>query len=115
VRPVRRLSPILLLLLNACVSWQAVSGVPLGDIPPRQEYRLTVRGHSYRLHALRVLADSVSGVPYLQPPSCDSCRITFAVADIERTQLQHEAQIRLTLLLLAAAVGTAVVLGASTQ
>jgi hypothetical protein len=99
----RHLTITSLFALTACVSWRPIASVQPGELPPRQEYRLATHGHFYRLHALRWGADSVSGVPYLQPPSCDSCRLAFSTREIEGIQVQQEAHVRTTLFVLAAA------------
>ena len=41
-----------------------------------------VRDTTVRLHAVRFDRDSVTGVPWLEHTSCDSCRVRFALADI---------------------------------
>jgi hypothetical protein len=40
-------------------------------------------GRVYRWHAVVLTADSVSGVPYLRPPSCDSCRVALSRAAVD--------------------------------
>jgi hypothetical protein len=40
-----------------------------------------------RWHAVRISADSVSGVPFLQPTSCDSCRTALPRASVDSIRL----------------------------
>ena len=57
--------------------WRRVE-LPAGTEPPqRQQAQLWVGDRSARLHGLIVTTDSISGVPYFQSPSCDSCRVTM--------------------------------------
>ncbi len=39
-----------------------------------------------RLHAVHVYGDSLSGIPWLEHTSCDSCRRAYALRDV--TQLR---------------------------
>jgi len=49
----------------------------LAKIPPPQQAQLWLGNRDVRLHGLIITADSISGVPYFQSPSCDSCRVTM--------------------------------------
>ncbi len=49
----------------------------------RQQLEIWRAGKARTLHAVVQSGDSVSGVPVYRPPSCDSCRVTFAVAEID--------------------------------
>jgi hypothetical protein len=37
-----------------------------------------------RLHAVQVSRDSISGIPWLEHTSCDTCRVRFAMADVSQ-------------------------------
>ena len=99
----------LLLLLSACSA--ALVPVPppySAAVPPRTVLRL-YRGQSATdLHAVRWAADSVSGIPYFQPLTCDTCRIILA-----RTAIDSVKQVkgREGLGMLAAALPFAVLAG----
>lgn len=68
-----------LVLLGGCTSLR--STVPLEQVAteaaPRTKYQVWSGGSPQVLIALRVTADSVSGVPYWMPPACDSCRVAL--------------------------------------
>jgi hypothetical protein len=40
-----------------------------------------------RWHALVIGADSISGVPYVRPPGCDSCRVALPRAEVDSVRL----------------------------
>jgi hypothetical protein len=66
-------------LVSACgAGWHREELGPERQLPPRQQVQLWVGPRSRVLHAVRVEADSVSGVPFQHPPDCDSCRVGFA-------------------------------------
>jgi hypothetical protein len=39
------------------------------------------------VHGLRLTADSISAVPFLQPATCDSCRIAWARTEVDSIRL----------------------------
>jgi hypothetical protein len=49
----------------------------------RQQLEIWRAGKARTLHAVVQSGDRLSGVPVHRPPSCDSCRVTFAVAEID--------------------------------
>jgi hypothetical protein len=44
-------------------------------------------GRMHRWHAVRSSADSVSGIPFLQPIDCDSCRLSIPRAEVDSLRL----------------------------
>ena len=44
-------------------------------------------GRELQLHAMRISADSLSGVPFIRPVDCDSCRVRFARTEIDSIRL----------------------------
>ena len=53
------------------------------SFPARQQLEIW-RGRKARtLHAVLQTRDSLSGVPVHRPPSCDSCRVTLPLAEID--------------------------------
>jgi hypothetical protein len=68
----------LALAQTACgAGWRRIEPQPPADLRPRQQVEVWHGGNAVRLHAVTLTAESVSGVPYLQPPECDSCRVTL--------------------------------------
>ena len=57
-----------------------------GVRPPREHVRVWAGRKSYDWHAVRVTADSVSGVPFFQHPRCDSCRVAVPLAAVDSVQ-----------------------------
>ena len=35
------------------------------------------------LHGVRLNSDTLSGVPFTQVPTCDSCRVVFALSEVD--------------------------------
>ena len=70
-------------LVCGCGSWQRVELRSDTTLAPRQQVQVW-RGHNAKLlHAVRLSADSVVGVPFQLPPSCDTCRVAYARSDID--------------------------------
>jgi len=74
------------LLLCGCTPWQRVDPEPAQALPARRQFLVWVDDHPTRLHALRISADSVTGVPFLQSPDCDSCRVGFRRGQVDSMQ-----------------------------
>ena len=74
-----------ILLLAGCTSSQ--HGRPLETVPlpapVRERFEVWSKGTAHQLHALRIEHDSLVGVPWWNDPACDSCRVTFARADVD--------------------------------
>lgn len=50
---------------------------------PRQQVQVWQAGRARQLHGVVVSADSVSGIPFLEPLECESCRIVLARAEVD--------------------------------
>lgn len=86
----RKFLAALLLLLGTggCgAGWRRVPPPWAEQLPPRQQAQVWTGSESRRWHAVRIVGDTVSGVPYLEPPECDSCRVALnrSVVDSIRT------------------------------
>jgi hypothetical protein len=81
-------SLLIVLTLGACgPNWHPATLLqprPLGD---RSVLEFRVQDTIIRLHAVRFERDSVTGVPWLEHTSCDSCRVRFAIADISEARI----------------------------
>lgn len=51
-------------------------------LPERQVVEFRADSQLVRVHAVRITQDSLSGIPWLEHTSCDSCRISYARARI---------------------------------
>lgn len=88
--PPRRYRAWLLLALTALqaacgAGWHRIDHHTPAPLPPRQQVQLWSQGHLLRWHAVQWSPDSISGIPFLQPPACDSCRLSlprFAVDSV---------------------------------
>jgi hypothetical protein len=72
------------LLLEACgAGWRRQPDLEPGPLAPRQQAQVWHQGRVERWHALVVSSDSLSGVPYLRPVHCDSCRVVVPRAHVD--------------------------------
>lgn len=72
------------LLLSGCASSpKPVSPAPSRALSPRDRVEVWTGGTSHLLHGVRFTADSVTGVPYLRPPDCDSCRVSLTLSTVD--------------------------------
>ena len=83
---------ILLMCLSAaiagCTAWHRRD---TALDPPATPGRVQVwaHGHNYDFHGVLLRADSVFGVPYWKPASCDSCRIAIARQDVDSIRVRE--------------------------
>jgi hypothetical protein len=72
-------SMLALVFAEACgAGWHGPVALPRGPLPVRQQVQVWHHGQVLRWHAVFVAPDSVSGVPFLQPVDCDTCRVSLA-------------------------------------
>jgi hypothetical protein len=80
----RGVAGLLMLLTAGCgAGWRSVPPSRADQLPPRQQAQVWSAGEVRRWHALRIAADTVSGVPYLEPPDCDSCRVALPLSGVD--------------------------------
>lgn len=78
-------------LVTACgAGWHREDLAPQSHLPPRQQVQLWVGGQARVLHAVRVGVDSITGVPFQSPPSCDSCRVAVARSTLDSIRLGNQ-------------------------
>lgn len=80
MRTFRRTSLLVVVLaLAACgaANWRPVPDPAPRQFPARDVLEFPWAGENVRLHGVRVEGDSLTGVWYLQPPECDSCRVSY--------------------------------------
>jgi hypothetical protein len=78
----------LLCFASACgADWRRENITPERRLPPRQQVQLWMAGESRVLHALIVDSASVTGVPFHQPPDCDTCRVVVARSAVDSMRL----------------------------
>ena len=69
--------------------WHRPAELNPKKLPPGQQVEVWRGGHAERLHAVIVTTDSVSGVPFLLPRACDSCRVARPLAGVDSLRLGH--------------------------
>lgn len=75
------------LLATACsANWQPVAAPPPKPLGERAVIEFRARNQLVRLHGVQFTRDSLSGIPWLEHLSCDTCRVRYALADV--TQLR---------------------------
>lgn len=71
------LAGLLLLTAGCGAGWRWVPPPWTEQLPSRQQVQVWSGGEVRRWHAIRIVGDTVSGVPYVEPPDCDSCRVSL--------------------------------------
>lgn len=81
----RSLLGILLLVPQvACgAGWHRITPAAPTKLPSRQQVEVWQVGRVQRLHAVRLTDDSLSGVPFVKPPDCDSCRVAVPLSAVD--------------------------------
>jgi hypothetical protein len=64
-----------------------VDADPATTIPPRKQVLVYRARGVDRLHAATISADSLSGIPWLRPIECDSCRTTIPLAEVDSIEV----------------------------
>jgi hypothetical protein len=68
----------------ACgAGWHRIQPVAPSSLPKRQQVQVWQGGRPLQLHAVRLTDDSISGVPHVRPPDCDSCRVGVPSASVD--------------------------------
>lgn len=79
--------PTILLLLASTTGcgagWRSVSPSNEQVVPASKQAQIWTDHRVLRVHGLHVSPDSVSGIPYLIPLACDSCRLSFPRAQVD--------------------------------
>lgn len=78
---------ICLAALGCGAGWHTVRSPEPATYRARQQAQIWHAGKATQVHGLRLTSDSVSAVPYLQPATCDSCRITWVRAEVDSIRL----------------------------
>jgi hypothetical protein len=82
-----RANLLLLLTLAGCSSnWQPVTLVQPSPLDSRTVLEFQAKNQLVRLHGVEFRNDSVSGIPWLEHLSCDTCRVRYAFSDISHAR-----------------------------
>ena len=88
-RGMHRKPPLLLVLLalTACNSnWQPVTLLHPSPIDRKTVLEFQAKNQLVRLHGVEFKRDSLSGIPWLEHLSCDTCRVRYAFSDISQAR-----------------------------
>ncbi|MEO6068292.1 MAG: hypothetical protein ABIQ41_09980 [Gemmatimonadales bacterium] len=58
--------------------------MPVGE---RERFEFWSAGKAHQLHAVKVVGDSIQGVPWWNDPACDSCRVTLARSAVDSVRV----------------------------
>ena len=76
------------ILSAACgAGWHRPAQLEPGPLSPRQQVEVWSGGTASRWHAVRIGPDSITGVPYVRPTGCDSCRIALPRNAVDSVRL----------------------------
>jgi hypothetical protein len=74
----------LLVATQACgANWHRPSELLPGPLNPRQQVQVWRHATPSRWHAVVVSPDTISGIPFLQPITCDSCRVALSRTEVD--------------------------------
>lgn len=91
---------LLLLWLTACAGWHRVELPPDTTLARRQQVQVWRGTTATVVHAVRVTPDTVTGVPYLMRPSCDSCAIVIPRNQVDSLRLGDAEGVAMALIIL---------------
>jgi len=82
-----RFGLVALSLLCACAGWERLEVASDTALAPSQQVQVW-RGSQVRvLHAVRLIGDSLVGVPFQKPANCETCRLTIPRSDVDSLRL----------------------------
>ena|SRR5690349_11295773 len=74
---------VVALTVSCSAGWHQPSAVGPSTLPARQQVQVWQQHTVLRWHAVNVTADSVSGIPFVQPIECERCRIAVPRASVD--------------------------------
>jgi len=91
VKPPRRsvaLAVGVMVLAGGCsADWHRVPVGEGGQLPLRQQIQVFHGPKTERWYAVRLTLDSLSGVPFIRPATCDSCRVSVPRTEVDSIRL----------------------------
>lgn len=76
------------LALNGCgPNWEAVNVAQPRTLDAGTVLEFRARNELVRLHGVQFAHDSLSGIPWLEHLTCDTCRVHYALADISQSRI----------------------------
>ncbi len=77
---------LLVVLAGCSPGWQPVNTTPTPSFDERTTVRVHTDTGNVTLHAVRIANDTLSGIPWTEHTSCESCRVRFALGGISRLE-----------------------------
>jgi hypothetical protein len=74
---------VLALTFSCSAGWHQPLAVEPGTLPARQQVQVWQHQSVLRWHAVQVRADSISGIPFVQPIECERCRVAVPRASVD--------------------------------
>ena len=71
------------LTLSCGAGWYQPAVVGPGTLPARQQVQVWQHQTVLRWHAVQVTADSITGIPFVQPIDCEGCRVAVPQASVD--------------------------------
>ena len=65
------------------MTWSGAKPPAPQEFSARRQIQVWSAGRSWRLHGVRVTADTLSGIHFMDPLQCDSCRIALPLATVD--------------------------------
>lgn len=79
-----------LFLSSGCgAGWHRVEATPESRFDPATQFLVHHGGTVDRWHAVRISADAVSGISWMAPVDCDSCRVATPRAAVDSIREGH--------------------------
>jgi hypothetical protein len=79
---------LMTLSTTACgAGWRQPAQLTPGPWPARRQVQIWVGPEMARWHGVVIRSDSISGVPFLEPPDCDSCRRVLPLARVDSVRV----------------------------
>lgn len=70
-------------LLTSCAGWRRVAAPADTTFAPRHQVQVWQGGKTRVLHRVRLTRDSIIGIPFQLPPTCDSCQVMMPRRDVD--------------------------------
>jgi len=78
----------LVVLAGGCsADWHRVPVGEGGQLPLGQRVQVFHGPRTEQWHAIRLTLDSISGVPFIRPATCDSCRVSLPRTEVDSIRL----------------------------
>jgi hypothetical protein len=76
--------------IGCFAGWRRLVLPPDTVLTPRQQVQLWQGRTSRVLHAVRLTSDTLYGIPFQQPPTCDTCTVALPLAEIDSLRLGNQ-------------------------